>query len=65
MSACRSADRYRPVSWSPYQFLRDWALPHFHFHVATAYGILRHLGLELGKRDYMRSVGKYIRQRPK
>ncbi len=45
------------------QFLRDWALPHFYFHVVTAYDILRHNGVEIGKRDYMSHVGSYIRQR--
>src|SRR5260370_13535885 len=45
------------------QYLRDWALPHFYFHVVTAYGILRHHGFEIGKVDYMNQVGKYIRQR--
>ena len=45
------------------QYLRDWALPHFYFHVVTAYGILRHHGVDIGKRDYMNQVGKYIRQR--
>ncbi len=44
------------------QFLRDWALPHFYFHVVTAYDILRHKGVEIGKRDYMPHVGGYIRQ---
>jgi hypothetical protein len=29
------------------------ALPNFYFHVTTAYGILRHSGLEIGKRDFM------------
>ena len=45
------------------QFLRDWAMPHFYFHVVTAYDILRHSGVEIGKRDYMSHVGGYIRQR--
>jgi len=45
------------------QFLRDWALPHFYFHVVTAYDILRNNGVDIGKRDYMSGVGKYIRQR--
>src|SRR5258708_38097142 len=45
------------------QFLRDWALPHFYFHVVTAYDILRNNGVEVGKRDYMNQVGSYIRQR--
>jgi uncharacterized protein len=46
-----------------FQFLRDWALPHFYFHVVTAYDILRHSGVEIGKRDYLSQVAKYIRQR--
>jgi hypothetical protein len=46
-----------------YQFLRDWALPHFYFHVVTAYDIVRHLGVEIGKRNYMAGVGGYIRRR--
>ncbi len=43
------------------QFLRDWALPHFYFHVVTAYDILRHNGVNIGKQDYMSHVGSYIR----
>lgn len=43
------------------QLLRDWALPHFYFHVVTAYDILRHNGVEIGKRDYLANVAKYIK----
>jgi len=43
------------------ELLRDWALPHFYFHVVTAYDILRHKGIDIGKRDYLSNVGKYIR----
>jgi len=46
------------------QLLRDWALPHFYFHVVTAYDILRHKGVEIGKRDYLSYVGGYIRPMP-
>jgi hypothetical protein len=42
------------------QFLRDWALPHFYFHVVTAYDILRHQGVPIGKRDYLAHVGYAI-----
>ena len=35
------------------QYLRDWVLPNFYFHLVTAYGILRHNGVDIGKRDYM------------
>jgi hypothetical protein len=45
------------------QFLRDWGMPHFYFHLVTAYDILRHKGVEIGKRDYMSGVGRYIRQK--
>jgi hypothetical protein len=35
------------------QFLLGHALPNFYFHVTTAYNILRHNGVEIGKRDYL------------
>jgi hypothetical protein len=34
-------------------YLSNYGLPQFFFHVTTAYAILRHNGLEIGKRDYM------------
>lgn len=34
-------------------YLLGYALPNFFFHVATAYAILRHNGVELGKSDYL------------
>jgi hypothetical protein len=34
-------------------FLNLYSLPQFHFHLTTAYNILRHNGVELGKGDYM------------
>lgn len=34
-------------------YLANYGLPQFFFHVSTAYGILRHSGLAIGKRDYM------------
>jgi len=37
-------------------YLLHFALPNFYFHCTTAYGILRHNGLEIGKRDFMRRV---------
>ncbi|HWO13929.1 MAG TPA: DUF1993 family protein [Polyangiaceae bacterium] len=45
-------------------FLRAWALPHFYFHVVTAYDILRHVGVPLGKRDYLSQLGELIRPPP-
>ena len=37
-------------------FLRHWALPNFFFHVTTAYNLLRHNGVEIGKADYLGKV---------
>jgi uncharacterized protein len=34
-------------------FLLNFCLPNFYFHATTAYDILRHCGVELGKRDFM------------
>ena len=38
-------------------YLLHFALPNFYFHCATAYAILRHNGLDIGKRDFMRRQG--------
>lgn len=42
-------------------FLRDWSLPNFYFHLVTAYDILRHNGVDIGKRDYLAHIGPSIR----
>ncbi len=34
-------------------YLLNFTLPNFYFHVTTAFGLLRHNGVELGKRDFM------------
>jgi hypothetical protein len=34
-------------------YLLEHALPNFYFHVAHSYAILRHIGVPLGKRDYL------------
>lgn len=34
-------------------YLSHYAMPNFYFHVTTAYAILRHNGVALGKRDYV------------
>lgn len=36
-------------------YLLNYGLPQFFFHVTTAYNLLRHNGLEIGKKDYMGS----------
>ena len=35
------------------QFLNGFAFPNFYFHAATTHGILRHNGVEVGKRDFL------------
>ena len=34
-------------------YLLDFALPNFFFHITTAYGLLRHKGVPLGKQDFL------------
>jgi hypothetical protein len=36
-----------------WQYVVGFALPNFYFHATTAYDILRHLGVEIGKRDFL------------
>ncbi|MBK5102863.1 MAG: DUF1993 domain-containing protein [Burkholderiales bacterium] len=43
----------KETRYSGMQYLLGHALPNFYFHVTTTYNILRHNGVELGKRDYL------------
>jgi uncharacterized protein len=45
--------RTGPVEFSGVDYLLAFALPNFFFHVTTAYDILRHNGVEIGKLDYL------------
>jgi hypothetical protein len=51
------------IAFNGLQLLRDWALPNFYFHTVTAYDILRHNGVAIGKRDYLPQIAKYARQK--
>jgi hypothetical protein len=42
-----------PMRLSGEVFLKNFVLPNFYFHTTTAYALLRHAGVELGKRDYL------------
>ncbi|HQR98408.1 MULTISPECIES: DUF1993 domain-containing protein [unclassified Polaromonas] len=42
--------------FSGQSYLLNYGLPHFFFHTTTAYAILRHSGVEIGKKDY---IGSY------
>jgi uncharacterized protein len=37
-------------------YLNHFALPNFYFHLTTAYDILRHCGVEIGKRDFLGTI---------
>ncbi len=45
--------RDRDLHFNGDAYLLESALPNFYFHVVTAYDILRHNGVELGKRDFL------------
>jgi hypothetical protein len=45
--------RPTPVTFDGKSYLLNFALPNFFFHVTTAYDILRHKGVPVGKRDYL------------
>jgi uncharacterized protein len=41
------------VTMTGEDYLRHFAMPNFYFHATTAYNILRHAGVELGKKDFL------------
>jgi hypothetical protein len=43
----------KSTTYKGMQFLLGHALPNFYFHVTTIYNILRHNGVQIGKRDYL------------
>ena len=45
--------RGNDMTFSGEEFLNYYSLPQFMFHITTAYNILRHNGVEIGKGDYM------------
>src|SRR5689334_4858243 len=40
-------------NFSALNYVRHWALPNLFFHTTTAYALLRHGGVEIGKADYL------------
>ncbi len=42
-----------PLRFTGEAYLRHWVLPNFFFHVTTAYALLRHAGVEVGKADFL------------
>lgn len=43
------------------QYVRDWAIPQFYFHIMAAYAILRAQGVNLGKPDYVAHMFAFLR----
>lgn len=48
-----SQARWEGKYLSGHEFAMQWAVPNVYFHVTTAYAILRHLGVDVGKKDYL------------
>ncbi|HTR08426.1 MAG TPA: DUF1993 domain-containing protein [Paraburkholderia sp.] len=45
--------RSGPIEFTGQSYLLGFVMPNFYFHITTAYDILRHNGVELGKLDYL------------
>ncbi|HMS18936.1 DUF1993 domain-containing protein [uncultured Sphingorhabdus sp.] len=43
------------------EYVRDWSLPQFYFHLMAAYSILRKAGIPLGKADYVGYVARHAK----
>ena len=46
----------RTLEFKGLAFVQRWAIPNVFFHVTTTYNILRHNGVEIGKRDFLGSL---------
>ena len=44
------------------EYVRSWSLPQFYFHLNTAYAIMRHNGVDLGKADYVPHAARFVRK---
>lgn len=47
------AMRAGDMHFSGEDYLKHFALPNFYFHATTTYALLRHAGVEIGKRDFL------------
>lgn len=43
------------------EYVREFSLPNFYFHLTTAYAILRMRGLEIGKADFIPHMARYFK----
>ena len=44
------------VTLSGEDYIQKFVLPNFYFHVTAAYAILRHCGVDIGKRDFLGAI---------
>jgi uncharacterized protein len=52
----------RQMTMSADDYLLQFSMPNFYFHLTTTYCILRHNGLEIGKGDFMGQAAAPVRQ---
>jgi hypothetical protein len=43
------------------EYIKSWSIPQFYFHLVTAYAIMRHHGIDLGKADYVPHMFRFLR----
>lgn len=48
--------RDRTLTFKGLPYLLDYVLPNVYFHATTAYAILRHNGVEIGKKDFLGNI---------
>lgn len=49
--------RDRTLEFKGLDYLVRWVIPNVYFHITTAYAILRHAGVEIGKNDFLTGSG--------
>jgi len=54
-----SLPRWEGKSMSASDYCVEYAMPNFFFHLTTAYAILRHNGVDVGKRDYIGALNMH------
>ena len=48
--------RDRTLTFAGMSYLLDFVLPNIYFHVTATYAILRHCGVEIGKKDFLGNI---------
>jgi hypothetical protein len=45
-----------------HEYISVFVLPNFYFHVTTAYNILRHFGVDIGKKNFLAGMGRFAQE---